>query len=134
MKPGSRMKAAAHVSVQSSKETSYDSHLPHLVEVEITETFTGEMEGESVVHALKFAGNKQSATLVSMQRFLGSLNGRKGTFVLHGRETVAAGRITATWSVVPGSATGELIGLNGDGGFEGEFGKGSKASLEYWFD
>jgi hypothetical protein len=69
-----------------------------------------------------------------MQRFLGKLGGRKGTFVLQGAETVENGRIKATWFVVPGSGTEELAGLRGEGGFTGEFGKGSKATLDYWFE
>ncbi len=54
--------------------------------------------------------------------------------MLQGSEVVANGRITAKWSVVPGSGTAELAGLRGEGGFEGSFGKGSDGTLEYWFD
>jgi Protein of unknown function (DUF3224) len=68
-----------------------------------------------------------------MQRFRGKLAGRQGTFVLQGSETVENGKIKATWFVVPGSGTGDLSGLRGEGGFEGGFGKGSDATLDYWF-
>jgi Protein of unknown function (DUF3224) len=44
------------------------------------------------------------------------------------------GKIKATWFVVPGSGTGDLSGLRGEGGFEGEFGKKSVGALDYWFD
>ena len=44
------------------------------------------------------------------------------------------GKITATWFVVPQSGTDELSGLRGDGGFEGDFGKGSVGTLAYWFE
>lgn len=60
--------------------------------------------------------------------------GRLGTFVLQGSETVENGRIKATWFVVPGSGTGDLSGLRGKGGFAGEFGKGSDATLDYGFE
>jgi hypothetical protein len=69
-----------------------------------------------------------------MQRFRGKLGGRQGTFVLQGREVVENGKIKATWFVVPGSGTGALSGLRGEGGFEGGFGKGSDATLNYWFE
>ena len=72
--------------------------------------------------------------MVSMQRFRGKLAGRQGTFVLQGDETVENGNIKAKWFVVPGSATGDLSGLRGEGGFVGSFGKGSKGTLEYWFE
>ena len=44
------------------------------------------------------------------------------------------GRITATWFVVAGSGTGALSGLRGEGGFAGNFGKASNATLSYWFE
>jgi hypothetical protein len=69
-----------------------------------------------------------------MQRFRGKLGGRQGTFVLQGSEIVENGKIKATWFVVPGSATGDLSGLRGEGGFEGRFGKGSAGTLDYWFE
>jgi Protein of unknown function (DUF3224) len=55
-------------------------------------------------------------------------------FVLQGSEIVENGKIKATWFVVPGSGTGDLSGLRGEGGFEGEFGKGSEGTLDYWFE
>ena len=69
-----------------------------------------------------------------MQRFRGKLRGRQGTFVLPGSEIVENGKIKATWFVVPGSGTGDLSGLRGEGGFEGQFGKGSDGTLDYWFE
>ena len=63
----------------------------------------------------------------------GPLGGRSGSFVLQGCETIEDGRIKATWFVVPGSGSEALRGLRGTGGFVGEFGKGSQATLDYWF-
>ena len=78
--------------------------------------------------------DERSASLVSLQRVEGRLGSREGAFLLRGSETVEKGRIKATWSVVPGSGTGDLAGLRGEGGFRGEFGKESIASLTYWFE
>jgi len=63
--------------------------------------------------------------MVSVQRFRGKLGGRQGTFVLQGSEIIENGKIKATWFVIPGSGTSDLSGLRGEGGFEGQFGKGS---------
>ena len=104
------------------------------MEVRLTETFTGDIEGESPVRALQVLRNDKSACLVSMQRFRGKLGGPNGTFVLQGSEIVENGKIDARWSVVPGSGTGDLSGLRGEGGFEGDFGKGSDGTLDYWFE
>jgi hypothetical protein len=130
-----RTRATATITVQSARARPYDQTAgPALVEVRLTETFTGDIEGESPARALQVLRDDKSACLVSMQRFRGKLGGRQGTFVLQGSETVAGGRIKATWFVVPGSGTGELAGLRGEGGFEGDFGKGSTGTLDYWFE
>ncbi len=133
--PYRRTHAQAKIIVQSSEAKPYDQTAgPALMELHLSETFTGDIDGESPVRALQVMKNDHSASLVSVQRFRGKLAGRQGTFVLQGSETVANGKITATWFVVPGSGTGDLAGLRGEGGFEGEFGKGSNGTLDYWFE
>src|SRR5262249_54299356 len=119
-----RTRAKAKITVRSSEVEPYDQTAsPSLVEVRLTETFAGDIEGESPVRALQVLRDDKSACLVSIQRFRGRLGGRHGTtFVLQGSEIVENGKIKATWSVVPGSGTGALSGLRGEGGFEGEFG------------
>src|SRR6059058_2081238 len=124
--PRTRARAKAKITVQSSEAKPYDQTAsPALMEIHLSETFTGDIDGESPVRALQALREDKSACLVSMQRFRGNLGGRQGTFVLQGSEIVENGKIKATWFVVPGSATGDLSGLRGEGGFEGNFGKGS---------
>jgi Protein of unknown function (DUF3224) len=133
--PRTRARAEARITVQSSEATPYDQTAsPALMEIRLSETFTGDIDGESPVRALQVLRDDHSACLVSMQRFRGKLRGRQGTFVLQGSEIVENGKIKATWFVVPGSGTGDLSGLRGEGGFEGQFGTGSDGTLEYWFE
>lgn len=130
-----RKHAEATITVTNSQAATFEQTAgPPLTEIQITETFTGDIEAQSTVRALQMQRQDHSAILISLQRVTGRLAGREGTFVLQGSETVANGKIKATWSVVPGSATGALSGLRGEGGFEGEFGKGSKGTLDYWFE
>jgi len=134
-KPQTRTRAEATITVQSSDAKPYDQTAsPALMEIHIAETFTGDIEGESTVRALQVQHDDRSASMVSLQRFLGKLGGRQGTFVLQGTEIVENGNIKATWFVVPGTGTGDLSGLRGEGGFQGSFGKGSKGTLDYWFE
>jgi Protein of unknown function (DUF3224) len=134
-KSGTRARAKAKITVQSSEATPYDQTVsPALMEIRLSETFTGDIDGESPVRALQVLRDDHSASLVSVQRFRGKLGGRQGTFVLQGQEIVENGKIKATWFVVPGSGTGDLSGLRGEGGFEGDFGKGSDGTLDYWFE
>lgn len=133
--PLKRTHAKVKITVQNSEAKPYDqTAAPALMEIHLSETFTGDMEGESPVRALQVQREDQSAWLVSMQRFRGKLDGREGSFVLQGSEIVQNGRIKATWIVVPESGTGDLSRLRGEGGFEGDFGKGSEGWLDYWFE
>jgi len=133
--PRTRAHAKAKITVQSSEAKPYDQTVgPALMEIRLSETFTGDIDGETPVRALPVLGNDKSASLVSLQRFRGKLGGRQGTFVLQGSEIVENGKIKVTWFVVPGSRTGDLSGLRGEGGFEGDFGKGSDGTLDYWFE
>lgn len=133
--PRTRSRARAKITVQKSEARPYDqTEGPELMEIHLSETFAGDIAGESEVRALEVLRADRSADLVSMQRFRGKLGGRQGTFVLQGTETVRNGKIKATWFVVPGSGTEDLSGLHGEGGFEGDFGKGSEGNLDYWFE
>ena len=133
--PPTRVRAQTEITVQSSEVRPYDqTAAPALLEIRLIETFTGDIAGESPVRALQVLREDHSASLVSVQRVRGKLGGREGTFVLQGSEIVANGKIKATWFVVPRSGTGDLSGLRGEGGFEGDFGKASKGTLDYWFE
>jgi hypothetical protein len=133
--PRTHARAEAKITVQSSEAKPYDQTAwPALMEIRLSETFTGDINGEATVRALEILGEDQSASLVSEQRFRGKLGERQGSFVLQGQEIVVNGKIKATWFVVPGSGTGDLSGLRGEGGFEGDFGKGSDGTLDYWFE
>jgi len=132
---GERIHAEATVTVKSSETEPYDRwEGTTLIETRIVETFTGDIEGESTVRARGLRREDESACLVSLQRVVGMLGGRAGSFVLCGDETIAGGKIAASWFVVQGSGTGDLRGLRGEGGFTGAFGKGSRATLDYWFE
>lgn len=128
-------RAQAKITVHSSEASPFDQTVsPVLIELHLSETFTGDIAGESTVRALQLQRTDKSASMVSMQRFSGTLGGRQGTFVLQGSEIVENGMIHAKWSVVPGSGTGALSGLRGEGGFEGRFGQKSDGTLDYWFE
>lgn len=130
-----RTHAPAKITVHSSEARPYDETAsPALMEIHLNETFTGDIVGESPARALQLLRDDHSARMVSLQRFRGTLGGRSGTFVLQGSEVVEHGKIKATWFVVPGSGTDGFAGLRGEGGFEGDFGKGSNGTLDYWFE
>jgi hypothetical protein len=56
-----------------------------------------------------------SATFVGLERVVGRIAGRSGSFVLQRTGKFEGGQAKESYSVIPGSATGELQGLQGDG-------------------
>ena len=56
---------------------------------------------------------KGSAGYVAIERVIGTLHGRKGSFVLQHTGTMNRGVPTLSVSVVPDSGTDELVGLQG---------------------
>ena len=55
-----------------------------------------------------------SAVYVAVERVAGTLDGRRGSFVLHHRGVMDRGRQDLSIAVVPDSGTGELAGIAGD--------------------
>src|SRR5947199_6622427 len=106
-----RTHAEAKITVHNSEAKPFDPPAkPALMEITLSETFVGDIDGESSVRAVQVLRDDHSSSMVSMQRFRGKLAGRKGTFVLQGTESVENGTIRASWFVVPGSGTGDFSG------------------------
>jgi hypothetical protein len=62
----------------------------------------------------------------------GRIGDRGGSFVLEDQGTGSTQETNARWTVVRGSATGELVGLTGDGGWHWEVGRQDEAyTLSY---
>ncbi|HET9930666.1 MAG TPA: DUF3224 domain-containing protein [Polyangiaceae bacterium] len=76
--------------------------------------FTGPLDATSVVHMLScLDAAKSSGAYSALERVTGSIGGKTGTFVLQHTGVMDAGRPSLVVTVVPGSGTGELIGLRG---------------------
>ena len=88
---------------------------PKLTRATVTKTFTGDIEGEGQVEYLMMYGSDGSATFVGLERIVGRIGGKAGSFVLQRNGTFEGGQATESYSVIPGSATGELRGLRGEG-------------------
>lgn len=80
-------------------------------------TFTGEIEGTSRVEMLA-AGNPTAgaAGYVALELITATIDGRSGSFVvLHAGTMTPGSEPTATWTVAPGSGTGDFEGISGTG-------------------
>ena len=128
--------AKGRTEVTVFKPVTYDQPKdgPKLNEVELVETFIGEIDGEGRARVLQAQWDDGSIRYCTIERVAGAVAGRKGTFLLQVDGIVKAKHNKGTWSVIAGSATGDLRGLRGDGGFEAELGKHGEWTLDYWFE
>jgi len=109
--------ANARFAIKTWDEKPYGEgqDLPTLTRATVTKTFTGDIEGEGQVEYLMMYRSDGSATFVGLERVVGRIGGKTGTFVLQRIGVFESGQAKESYSVVPGSATGELRGLQGDG-------------------
>jgi Protein of unknown function (DUF3224) len=132
---GERTHATGKINVKTYEPITYDQPAegPTLVRIRVVEDFSGDIEGEGAAEFLQTT-HEDEASFVGVERVTGRLGGKSGTFVLQDQGTLKGTTVSGTWFVVPGSGTGELQGLRGEGGFEAELGQGADVALDYWFE
>ena len=81
--------------------------------VQISKTFTGDLEAQSQVEMLSVRADPVGAGYVALERVEGTLQGRRGTFALLHIGTMTGDTPCAKWTIAPGSGTGELRGISG---------------------
>ncbi|WP_410535097.1 DUF3224 domain-containing protein [Streptomyces sp. KL2] len=109
---------------------------PKLASAVVTNHFTGGIvaTGTSCAYTIAYTtGEPGSAgSFTGHELVSGTVDGRAGSFVLAERGTFdEKGTVHCVFEVVPGSATGELAGLRGTGGFTAVHGE---PSVAYTFD
>jgi len=102
-----------------------------LTRASVTQSFAGDLEGEGKVEYLMAHRADKTADFVGLLRAVGSLGGRAGSFVVEVIGTFDGKVAKGAWTVVKGSATGDLSGLRGKGGFEVPLGPNGTYTLDY---
>jgi len=128
-----RENANARFTIQSWDEKPYSEgpDQPKLTKAAVAKTYTGDIDGEAHVEYLMMYRSDGTASFVGLERFAGRLAGRTGTFVLQRTGVFEGGQAKESYSVVPGSATGELQGLTGEGASSVGHGKEYPFTLSY---
>jgi hypothetical protein len=131
-----RTHATGKINVKVYEPSAYDQPAdgPVLVRIHVEEDFSGDIAGVGVAEFLQTARSESEASFVGVERVAGTLGRRAGTFVLQDEGTLKDGTVSGSWFVVPGSGTGELRGLRGEGGFTAALGEGAEVTLDYWFE
>jgi uncharacterized protein DUF3224 len=81
----------------------------------VTFAYRGDLEGEGAMEYLMMYRDDGSAAVLGLERITGKLGDKQGTFVLEHHGGYAGGTATGQSSVIPGSSTGALEGLQGKG-------------------
>lgn len=102
-----------------------------LSKAEVTQTFSGDIEGEGSVTWLMAYTSEKSADYVGIQRIDGTLGGKRGTFLLTTSGAYDGSVAKGTWTVVEGSGTGDLVGLTGTGTFSAPLAGEPEVALDY---
>ncbi|MFF1413184.1 DUF3224 domain-containing protein [Streptomyces sp. NPDC058289] len=105
---------------------------PRLACATVTNAFTGALTAPATTctYTVAYTGDS-TGTFTGMELVTGTVDGREGAFVLEERGTFDATGTHCRFTVVPGSGTGGLTGLDGSGSFVHRYGD---TSVEYAFD
>jgi hypothetical protein len=108
--------ARAAFEIGQWEEKPYDemAGAPKLTRATVTKIYRGDLEGEGKLEYLMAYGRDGSAGVVGIERFVGRVGDRDGTFVFQHVGMFKDGVATSTWSVVDGSGSGNLQGLRGE--------------------
>ena len=131
-----RKLAKATFTLKSWDEKTYDEieGAPKLRRVSATKSYKGDIEGEGNLEYLMMYRTAGSASFIGLERVTGSVGGRSGSFVLQHSGTFEGGVAKVTLSVVPGSGTGDLRDMSGEGGFEAGHQPPYAMTLDYAFE
>src|SRR3979411_2115925 len=102
--------ANARFAIKSWDEKPYSEgqDLPKLTRAAVTRAFSGDIAGEGHVEYLMMYRSDGSATFVGLERVVGELAGRAGSFVLQRTGIFENGVAKESYVVIPGSGTGAL--------------------------
>lgn len=115
----------------------HDAHEARgLTRASVTKTFEGDIAGESSLEYLMMYRSAESTSFVGMERIVGRLGDRSGSFVLQHVGKFEEGATTGSVVVVLGSGTEGLRGLHGEGRLEAREGENDSWTmiLDYDFE
>ena len=128
------MKASATFEIKGWDEKPYDQFEGRkLTRATVKRAYHGDLEGESSTEYLMIYAPDGSANFVALQRIICRLGNRSGSFVLEHTGAFQSGVATENCTIVPGSATGELVGIHGEAKFSSGHAQEYSLVLDYEF-
>lgn len=99
-----------------------DAPLPRLAVATVAFAYAGDLEATSSSRAVLAYGADGTGTSLGFETVTGTLHGVAGSFVLRHEDTFSAEAVTLAYRIVPGSGTGGLEGIRGEGSTVAEHG------------
>ena len=93
---------------------------PKLTRADVVYAYHGDLEAEGSITYLMCYSSNNIAYFIGYEQVAGRLGNHSGSFVLQHIGTYEAGAVKDALTVVPGSATGGLSGLRGEGSCGGD--------------
>lgn len=127
------MLANAKFKIVSWEEEPFDEPEdgPKLTRAHVRKSFHGDLSGTGNLMYVMVSLSAGEATFIGFEKVVGSLDGRKGSFVLRHSGSYDGAQATAEYEVVPGSGTDELAGISGNGGFSAGHAEEHGMTLDY---
>ena len=128
-------RATSTFEITAWEESAYDEPTegPKFSRATVRKTFRGEIVGESTAELLMSQADDGSAGYVALERVMGRVGDRSGSFVVQHFAARGGGVAKATWFVVPGSGTGDLRGLHGEAEYRHDENEAT-FTLDYTFE
>ena len=108
-------KARFAIKTWDEKPYSEGADQPKLTRASVDKTFTGDIVGEGHVEYIMMYRSDGTASFVGIERIVGRIGDKSGSFVLQRVGAFEDGQAKESYTVIPGSATGDLRGLAGEG-------------------
>lgn len=128
-------RAKATFEVKAWEENPYDEidGAPKLTRASIAKSYQGDIEGEGTLEYLMMYREDGSASFIGLERVVGRIGDRSGSFVLQHTGEFEGGAAKVAWRVLPGSGTEGLRELRGEGGMSSGHAEKYEISLDYGF-
>jgi len=102
-----------------------------LTRTHVAKTFQGDLEGQSTAELLMAGAPGGSAVYVGLERIVGHLGGRSGSFVLVHDASMSSDEQSLSLTIMRDSGTGELQGIGGQGNIIIDADGGHTLTLDY---
>ena len=102
-----------------------------LTKATMTFDYGGGLTAEGVSDAVMYYRADGTAVYTGLQRMVGQIGERDGSFVLQADGEYAAGEARTRWQIIDGSGTGGLTGLRGAGTSVATAGTSGTFGLDY---